>query len=119
MTLLIAGGLVVRSLWPPVVEQADVVIGAERVLAVGRCQSAGSQRIDASGCLVMPGNVNAHMHAYSALARGMPYALEPPTNFLEILQRVWWRLDRALDENRSAPRPWSRRAKRCSRARPR
>ena len=29
----------------------------------------------------------------------MPYALEPPTNFLEILQRVWWRLDRALDED--------------------
>ena len=97
MTLLIDGGLVVRSLWPPVVEQADVVIDAERVLAVGHCLSAGGQRIDASGCLVMPGNVNAHMHAYSALSRGMPYALEPPANFLEILQRVWWRLDRALD----------------------
>ena len=28
----------------------------------------------------------------------MPYALEPPTNFTQILQRIWWRLDRALDE---------------------
>ena len=28
----------------------------------------------------------------------MPYALEPPENFLQILQRIWWRLDRALDE---------------------
>lgn len=28
----------------------------------------------------------------------MPYELEPPANFLQILQRVWWRLDRALDE---------------------
>ena len=28
----------------------------------------------------------------------MPYSLAPPSNFLEILQRVWWRLDRALDE---------------------
>jgi putative selenium metabolism protein SsnA len=27
----------------------------------------------------------------------MPYHLPSPTNFLEILQRVWWRLDRALD----------------------
>ena len=99
MTLLIAGGLIVRSMWPPAVEQADVVIGAERILAVGHCQSAGSQRIDASGCLVIPGNVNAHMHAYSALARGMPYSLEAPANFLEILRRVWWRLDRALDED--------------------
>lgn len=28
----------------------------------------------------------------------MPYALEPPRSFVQILQRVWWRLDRALDE---------------------
>ena len=47
---------------------------------------------------MLPGNVCAHTHVYSALARGMPFALEPPTNFVEILQRVWWRLDRALDE---------------------
>ncbi len=98
MTLLLEGGLVVRSLWPPVVEQADVIVGAERILAVGSCQSATGQRIDVSGCLVAPGNVNAHMHAYSALARGMPLAIEPPSSFLEILQRIWWRLDRALDE---------------------
>jgi cytosine/adenosine deaminase-related metal-dependent hydrolase len=29
----------------------------------------------------------------------MPPPAQPPKNFLEILQRVWWRLDRALDEN--------------------
>ncbi len=29
----------------------------------------------------------------------MPYALEPPANFIQILQRIWWRLDRALDED--------------------
>jgi putative selenium metabolism protein SsnA len=27
----------------------------------------------------------------------MPYRLDPPRNFVEILQRIWWRLDRALD----------------------
>jgi len=47
--------------------------------------------------LITPGNVCSHHHLYSALARGMPYHLAPPTNFTEILQRVWWRLDRALD----------------------
>jgi putative selenium metabolism protein SsnA len=46
----------------------------------------------------MPGNVCAHTHLYSALARGMPYDLESPRTFLEILRRVWWRLDRGLDE---------------------
>ena len=44
------------------------------------------------------GRVNAHTHLYSGLA---PYGLPPPavapTTFVEILERVWWRLDRALD----------------------
>ncbi len=45
-----------------------------------------------------PGAVCAHTHLYSGLARyGLPPPEPPPRNFLEILQRVWWRLDRALD----------------------
>jgi cytosine/adenosine deaminase-related metal-dependent hydrolase len=43
--------------------------------------------------------VNAHTHLYSGLAPlGMPAPAEPPQNFLQILNRIWWRLDRALDE---------------------
>jgi cytosine/adenosine deaminase-related metal-dependent hydrolase len=43
--------------------------------------------------------VNAHTHLYSGLAPfGMPAPSPPPATFLEILERVWWRLDRALDE---------------------
>jgi cytosine/adenosine deaminase-related metal-dependent hydrolase len=43
--------------------------------------------------------VNAHTHLYSGLAPfGMPAPAVPPRSFLEILQKVWWRLDRALDE---------------------
>ena len=41
--------------------------------------------------------VCAHHHLYSALARGMPAPPRTPTGFLEILELVWWRLDRALD----------------------
>ena len=43
------------------------------------------------------GLVCAHHHLYSALARGMPAPPRTPTEFLEILELVWWRLDRALD----------------------
>ena len=43
------------------------------------------------------GLVCAHNHAYSALARGMPSPPATPTEFQEILELVWWRLDRALD----------------------
>jgi cytosine/adenosine deaminase-related metal-dependent hydrolase len=46
----------------------------------------------------VPGCVNAHTHIYSGLVPlGMPAPAEAPVNFLQILERVWWRLDRALD----------------------
>jgi cytosine/adenosine deaminase-related metal-dependent hydrolase len=44
-----------------------------------------------------PGLVCAHHHLYSALARGMPAPPRTPTTFREILELVWWRLDKALD----------------------
>ncbi len=97
----LAGGTVAVSLDPPELAQADVVISGDRIIAVGTAAGTvppGAVRRDCSGTLIVPGNVCAHHHLYSALARGMPYKLQPPTSFLQILQRVWWRLDRALDE---------------------
>lgn len=44
-----------------------------------------------------PGLVCSHHHLYSALARGMPAPPQTPTNFLSVLENVWWRLDAALD----------------------
>ncbi len=44
-----------------------------------------------------PGLVCAHHHLYSSLARGMPAPPRVATNFQEILEQVWWRLDTALD----------------------
>ncbi len=53
--------------------------------------------LDCGGGLVLPAFGCGHHHAYSALARGMPQPPRPPRNFAEILELVWWRLDRALD----------------------
>ncbi len=53
--------------------------------------------LDCHGGLVTRAFAVAHHHIYSALARGMPSPQPPPSNFREILERVWWRLDRALD----------------------
>jgi putative selenium metabolism protein SsnA len=92
--VILGGATVVTSLDPVRIESVDVHVREGRIAAAG----GGSLR-DCSGCLVIPGNVCAHTHLYSALARGMPYALEPPEDFVQILQRVWWRLDRALDED--------------------
>ena len=57
--------------------------------------TAGEDTAKGSG--VTPGLVCAHHHLYSALARGMPAPSRTPSNFSEILELVWWRLDRALD----------------------
>jgi cytosine/adenosine deaminase-related metal-dependent hydrolase len=91
--VILSGGIVVSSLDPVHVDRGDVHVVAGRV-----AQEGGRERRDCSGCVVVPGNVCAHTHLYSSLARGMPYDLPPPENFVQILQRVWWRLDRALDD---------------------
>lgn len=61
-----------------------------------------SERLDCAWdprVTLRPGAVNAHTHLYSALAPfGLPAPAQRPENFLQILERVWWRLDRALDE---------------------
>jgi len=45
------------------------------------------------------GFVNAHTHLYSGLVPlEMPRPATPPRTFVEILQKIWWRLDRAIDE---------------------
>ncbi len=95
--LALCGGTVLTSLDPPLLPAADVILEGGRIAGIGRAPE-GIVRRDCSGCLIIPGNVCAHTHLYSALARGMPYGLAPPANFIQILQRVWWRLDRALDE---------------------
>ena len=55
--------------------------------------------LDCTGRLVMPSFGCGHHHIYSALARGMPPAPKTPTNFLEMLEYVWWRMDKKLDHD--------------------
>lgn len=50
------------------------------------------------GRLVMPGIVCAHNHFYSGLARGIMARIGPCPDFVSTLRNLWWRLDRALDE---------------------
>ena len=52
--------------------------------------------MDARGGLIMPGLINAHTHIYSGLARGLSIPGNDPTCFLEILEGLWWNIDRHL-----------------------
>jgi cytosine/adenosine deaminase-related metal-dependent hydrolase len=53
--------------------------------------------LDCKGMLVTKSFACGHHHVYSALARGMGATKKIPENFLEILQYVWWTLDKCLD----------------------
>lgn len=59
-------------------------------------QYADAQFIDAGGDIIMPGFINVHEHIYSALARGFSINGYAPTNFLEILDGMWWTIDKTL-----------------------
>jgi putative selenium metabolism protein SsnA len=90
----------IATLDPPSIETADLRI--EDGIVSARASTLeplpSDEVIDASGKLLMPGLVCGHTHLYSALARGMPAPPRTPQSFNEILELIWWRLDRALDE---------------------
>lgn len=84
-----------------VIENGAVCIEDGMIREVGKTESLikkhrGMKTEDAKGMVLMPGMINAHMHLYSTLARGMALPGKPPENFEEILQHLWWRLDKAL-----------------------
>ncbi|MCB5262109.1 MAG: putative aminohydrolase SsnA [Candidatus Cloacimonetes bacterium] len=51
--------------------------------------------IDASGKILMPGLINAHHHFYSTFVTGLGKAA-PSQSFDEVLENLWWRLDKKL-----------------------
>jgi len=57
---------------------------------------ARAERLDGGGQLLMPGNICAHTHFYSAFARGLAIPGRPPRDFPDILRKLWWPLDKSL-----------------------
>lgn len=71
-----------------------VIIDGERILSVGEGPATVevTRRIDAAGCLVTPGLVNAHHHLYQWATRGL--AVDSTLfEWLVELYPVWGRLD--------------------------
>jgi len=82
-------------------EDSALLLRDGRIHDLGPAAEVGArypdaERLDARGQLVMPGNICAHTHFYGAFARGMAIPGPAPRDFPDILERLWWRLDRAL-----------------------
>lgn len=54
--------------------------------------------INAENKILLPGLVNMHMHLYSTFARGIPLPNYNPKNFSDILDQLWWKVDKLLTE---------------------
>jgi len=80
-TLAITGGIV---LTPRGLRKADILVEGGTIQQITR-GARGETRVDASGCLVLPGFVNTHTHLGMTLLRGVADILP----YREWLERVW------------------------------
>jgi len=84
-----------------VIEDGAVAFDEKMIHGVGpteeihkRFPKAKIRSVD--GRVITPGLINTHMHLYSTFARGISLKDDPPQNFVQILERLWWRLDKSL-----------------------
>ncbi len=84
-----------------ILEGHSIAIADGRIVEVGKTEDlkkkhASAEVIDATGRIVMPGIICSHSHLYGMLLRGASLKISPPSDFTQILQRVWWPVDEAL-----------------------
>ncbi len=88
-------------------KENEILAGKELLIQDGVIREIGAdlakkhpdeEIVDAGGQYLMPGNICAHTHFYGAYARGMGIPGPAPKDFPEILKKLWWPLDMALDE---------------------
>lgn len=101
MLLVGNGKLITRDSASPFFADGAVVLDGDTVKEVGtlsdmKAKYPQAEFVDAKGQVIMPGLINAHTHIYSGLARGLAIDGNNPTNFLEILEGMWWNIDRHL-----------------------
>jgi len=97
--IIIRDGLVVTAdKKSTIYEDGYIRVSNGKIAEVGSGEPRGSadRIIDASGCVVIPGLITAHTHLYGILLRGASLNIESPTDFSQVLQRVWWPVDEAL-----------------------
>ena len=101
MLIIGNGKLITRDDENTFLENGAVAISGETIAAVGSTEELkkaypDAEWIDAKGGLIMPGLINAHEHIYSAFARGLSIKGYDPKGFLDILDGMWWTIDRHL-----------------------
>ncbi len=102
VTIIGNGRLITRDSAQPWFEDGAVCFEDGLIKGVGptgeiRATFPDAEWIDAQGGVIMPGLINAHEHIYSAMARGLSINGYNPKGFLDILDGMWWTIDRHLN----------------------
>ena len=102
MLLIGNGRVVTRDPEMPMIEDGAVLCEGGLIKEVGKLSELknkypDSEFVDAHGGFIMPAFINAHEHIYSAMARGLSIKGYDPKGFLDILDGMWWTIDRNLD----------------------
>ncbi len=101
MLVLDNGKVITRDKACPFIEDGAVAIDGRTIVRVGTSQEIreaypDAEHIDAGGGLIMPAFINVHEHIYSSFARGLSIEGYDPKGFLDILDGMWWTIDRNL-----------------------
>ncbi|MEL9909147.1 MAG: amidohydrolase family protein [Desulfurococcus sp.] len=82
-----------------IIDHGYIAIRGDRIVDVGAGDGTdkyiGEETINSRGMIAIPGLMCAHTHFYGLLLTGSPWfsKIEPPTDFQQNLQRIWWALD--------------------------
>ena len=96
------GRLITHDQINPFFHNGAVAVKGNKVVETGNTEEIktkypDAEFIDAKGKLIMPGMINTHHHIYSAFARGMTSSGPAPENFMDILENLWWKVDKNLN----------------------
>jgi putative selenium metabolism protein SsnA len=99
--LITNGTLIPLGAENKIIENGAVYIRGDKIAEIGATNALEKkypreEKLDARGKIVMPGSVVGHTHFYGAFARGMAIPGAAPKNFPQILENLWWKIDRAL-----------------------
>ncbi|EKQ55058.1 MULTISPECIES: putative aminohydrolase SsnA [unclassified Clostridium] len=102
MKIIGNGRLITHNKDNPFIENGAVVIKDGKIIDYGNTNDIlsryeNAEYINADKKVIMPGLINTHGHIYSAFARGMNLDGPVSENFLDILNNLWWRLDKKLN----------------------
>ncbi|HET92081.1 MAG TPA: putative aminohydrolase SsnA [Chloroflexi bacterium] len=86
---------------PDLIEDGALLVEGARISALGTTAELTARyptapQWNAEGQLLLPASICGHTHFYGAFARGMAIPGEPATDFTQVLERLWWRLDKVL-----------------------